>query len=99
MEERYGTHQDRLRGLDGTPPLRGLFIAELILARRVQDGNAKLAVFVNVWVEGNRGLEGERRRQVWVGWREAHAGSKVSSCDGMVSLGTLDGRMLKHVPP
>ena len=40
-------HHDGLDRVDGKPSLRSLLVAPLVLARRVQDGDAHLAVSVN----------------------------------------------------
>lgn len=71
--------QDRLGRLHGTPPLRRRFIAVLVLLRRMQDGNAQLAILVNVGVERNRVLERERGRHVRVVLGKGESSTKVAS--------------------
>lgn len=74
--------QDRLGGLDGTPPLGGAFVAVLVLLGRVQDGDAQEArVRVDVGVEGDGVLKGERGGQERVFGGEAEAAAEVGACE------------------
>lgn len=66
IEQADDAEEDRLGGLDGTPPLGGRLITVLVLLGRVQDGDAQLAVLVNVGVERDGILEGELRRHMGI---------------------------------
>lgn len=66
IEQTNDAKEDRLGGLDGTPALGGGLVAVLVLLGRVQDGDAELAVLVDVGVERDGILEGELRRHVRV---------------------------------
>jgi hypothetical protein len=70
VEETDSAEQNRLRRLNRTPAFGGSFVAVLVLLGRMEDGDAQLAVLVDVWVEGNRVLEGKRRRHVRIARRE-----------------------------
>lgn len=66
IEQTDDAEEDRLGGLDGAPALGGGLVAVLVLFGRVQDGDAELAVLVDVGVERDGSLEGELRRHVRV---------------------------------
>jgi hypothetical protein len=80
VEQTDGAEKDRLGSLDGRPSLGGCLVACLVLLRWVEDGNAEAAVGVDVGMEGDRRLEGERGREVGVLRREAESGAEISSC-------------------
>lgn len=79
VEQADYAQEDRLGGLDGAPALRGRLVAVLVLLGGVQDGNAQLAVFVNVGMERDGILECERGRHVRVVFRENEPSAKVAS--------------------
>lgn len=64
VEETDSAEQNRLRRLDRTPAFGSSFVAVLVFLGRMEDGDAQLAVLVDVWVEGNRVLESKRGRHV-----------------------------------
>lgn len=70
IEQADDAEEDRLGGLDGTPALGGGLVTVLVFLGRVQDGDAQLAVLVNVGVERDGVLEGQLRRHVRVVFRE-----------------------------
>lgn len=73
--------ENRLGRLDGTPALGGGFVAVLVLFGRVQDGDAELAVLVDVGVERDGILKGELGRHVRVVFGENQSSTKVASCN------------------
>lgn len=66
VEQADDAEEDRLGRLHGAPTLGGGLVAVLVLFGRVQDGDAELAVFVNVGVERDGVLKGELGRHVRV---------------------------------
>lgn len=77
MQQTDHAHKDRFWGLDGAPALRGALVRMWVVAGSVQDGNTHEAAGVDVRVEGDRSLEGERGRQEGVGWWEGEAGGEI----------------------
>lgn len=66
VEQADDAEEDRLGRLDGAPALGGGLVAVLVLFGRVQDGDAELAVLVDVGVERDGVLKGELGRHVRV---------------------------------
>jgi len=59
LEVRFGEHRNDaqkhlLDALDGAPPFRGLLVHQWVVARGVQNGDADVAIWVDVWVEQRR---------------------------------------------
>lgn len=82
--------QDCLGGLYGCPALRGRLVAVFVFFGWVEDGDAELAVFVDIGMERNRVLKGEGGRHVWIIEWEDHLRSKVASYRQTLLLSMTD---------
>lgn len=87
MEQADGAEQDGLGGLDGGPALGSGLVAVLVLLGWVQDRYAQLAALVDVGVERDRVLEGERGGHVRVAGWEDEASAEVASWREELALG------------
>jgi len=79
VEEAENADENGLGRAGGVPALRGVFVAEGVVAGRVEDGYAELAIRINVGVERDRAEEGQGRRRGRKVVREAESGAEEAA--------------------
>lgn len=80
MQQTNHTEQNSFGRLDRTPSLSGRLVPVFIVLGRVQDGDADEAAGVDVWVEGDGGVEGHGWWEEGVGGGKGEAGGEIGSC-------------------
>lgn len=85
MQQADHAQQDRLRRLHRRPALCRRLVSILVVLGRVQDRDAEQAGRIDVWVERDRGFEGQGGREERVGWWKGENTAEITSCERIES--------------